>query len=472
MNIITSILKSWEHRHLTLKGKITILKSLVVPHILQLASVLPLSKKILCELERMLYDFAWENKRHLISKDTLILTYELGDFKMVSVKCLVDTVKIMFVKRLCNGVDAKWKVVAQELMGIHLNNICERRLIQSMKQNIKTEFYLDLLTTWFHFLTPTILTLDKLLIENIFNNPMFLIAGEVITQKRYQWEVSGIVKVSDLFDSNSKTFKTKVQLEEYFGTAIPDMTHNQIISSVASCLKKLPEIKPGNVPSNIMNASKQCLKDISKIQSSQVYSYCIARSISTPVSQNKWIENYPFLETINWKDVYQLRFKILLDTYIITLQHKILHRVFACNYKLYIWKIKESPECCFCSNFSDNLKHFFYYCPITKQFWDSLKTWLTVLVPFKIELTVLEVLLGVVNIDRKYYSVVNYVILIGKYFICKSKKNNKYLFFQNFLKSLKYKINLELGAYISQDRTATFKDRYGVLHEFLEEQII
>ena len=115
-------------------------------------------------------------------------------------------------------------------------------------------------------MTPTILTLDELLIENIFNNPMFLIAGEVITQKRYQWEVSGIVKVSDLFDSNSKTFKTKVQLEENFGTAIPDMTHNQIISSVVSCLKKLPEIKPGNnIPSNIMNASKQCLKDISKI---------------------------------------------------------------------------------------------------------------------------------------------------------------------------------------------------------------
>ena len=73
---------------------------------------------------------------------------------MVSVKCFVDTVQIMFVKRLCNGVDAKWKVVAQALMGIHLNNICERRLLQSIKQNIKTEFYLDLLTTWFHFLTP------------------------------------------------------------------------------------------------------------------------------------------------------------------------------------------------------------------------------------------------------------------------------------------------------------------------------
>ena len=138
-----------------------------------------------------------------------------------------------------------------------------------------------------------------------------------------------------------------------------------------------------------MNASKQCLKDINKIQSSQVYSYCIARSISTPVSQNKWIENYPFLENINWTNVYQLPFKIWLDTYIITLQYKILNRVFTCNYKPYIWKIKESPECCFCSNFSDNLEHFFYYCPITKQFCASLRTWLTVLVPFKIELTVL-----------------------------------------------------------------------------------
>ena len=142
---------SYHRDRATYAKLIAILKSLVVPHILQLASVLPLSKKILCELERMLYDFAWENKRHVISKDTLILTCELGGLKMVSVKCLVDTVKIMFVKKLCNGVDAKWKVVPQELMGIHLNNICERRLIQSIKQNIKTEFYLDLLTTWFHF---------------------------------------------------------------------------------------------------------------------------------------------------------------------------------------------------------------------------------------------------------------------------------------------------------------------------------
>ena len=46
----------------------------------------------------MLFDFAWENKRHLISKDTLILTHELGGLKMVSVTCLVETAKLCLSK--------------------------------------------------------------------------------------------------------------------------------------------------------------------------------------------------------------------------------------------------------------------------------------------------------------------------------------------------------------------------------------
>ena len=69
--------------------------------------------------------------------------------------------------------------------------------------------------------------------------------------------------------------KTKVQLEENFGLAVPDKTYKQINSTVASCLRKLPKIKPAKIPSNLVNASKQYLKDINKIQSSPVY-FCIA----------------------------------------------------------------------------------------------------------------------------------------------------------------------------------------------------
>ena len=67
-----------------------------------------------------------------------------------------------------------------------------------------------------------------------------------------------------------------------------------------------------------------------------------------PVSQNKWVEFYPFLEGVDWKNIYLLPSKTVIDTYLVTLQFKILHRVYACNYKLFQWKIKDSPECFVC----------------------------------------------------------------------------------------------------------------------------
>ena len=44
-----------------------------------------------------------------------------------------------------------------------------------------------------------------------------------------------------------------------------------------------------------------------------------------PNSQDKWIENYPFLEVANWTKIYKLPFKICSDTYTHTLQYKMLH---------------------------------------------------------------------------------------------------------------------------------------------------
>ena len=121
-----------------------------------------------------------------------------------------------------------------------------------------------------------------------------------------------------------------------------------------------------------------------------------------------------------------------------------------------MWSIKKSPECNVCKH-TDNLEHYFYYCPDTASFWTDVKNWLKPLLSINFEFSVLEILLGAVNISKDYYYTVNYVILTGKYFIYKSKKTLKHLFFHNFLKFLKWRLKLEFGAYINQDRAAVFK---------------
>ena len=72
-----------------------------------------------------------------------------------------------------------------------------------------------------------------------------------------------------------------------------------------------------------------------------------------------------------------------------------------------------------------------------------------------------------VTVELKYWYMVNYIIIIGKYFIYKSRKNGEHLFFANFQKYLKWKLKLEQGVFISQGRLGIFEARLGLLYDNL-----
>ena len=82
------------------KGKITILKSLIVPHILLLASVLSFGSPLLAELDTTFFNIVWSNGLHTFSKNVLIQPAELGNLKMISSKHIVETANVMWIKRI------------------------------------------------------------------------------------------------------------------------------------------------------------------------------------------------------------------------------------------------------------------------------------------------------------------------------------------------------------------------------------
>ena len=75
---IEGILNTWEARIITLKGKITILKSLVMPHINILASILHSDKNVVDDIDKLMFDFLWNKGHPLIAKETLIQPIYLG----------------------------------------------------------------------------------------------------------------------------------------------------------------------------------------------------------------------------------------------------------------------------------------------------------------------------------------------------------------------------------------------------------
>ena len=133
---------------------------------------------------------------------------------------------------------------------------------------------------------------------------------------------------------------------------------------------------------------------------------------------------------------------------------------------MFVWKIKNTPNCDYCGQI-DNLEHFFFYCPDTYHFWDQIRTWFVKFGIHNINLTVLEVLFGLVNLQPKLYFLVNYVVLVAKSYIRNCKKNNKNLLFKIFLKELKWKLKLEEMAYINTGRPKVYSDRFVLMNEML-----
>ena len=191
------------------------------------------------------------------------------------------------------------------------------------------------------------------------------------------------------------------ELERMYNINISIMKYNQIISAIPREWKRLLQTP---LLTNVGSGNQipyKCFSNIQTLKNSQIYKYFVTQKIITPVSQNKWVEYYPFLEHVDWKKIYVLCFKIVKDTYIQTMQFKILHRVYNCNYNLFTWGISQTQSCESCQGV-DNLEHYFYYCQDVKSFWENVSEWLAETMNINKTFTVLEVLLGLINLNPKF----------------------------------------------------------------------
>ena len=79
------ILCLWNARNISLKGRITIIKSLVLPKIILSLSLIYVPKEVLDRLNKILMDFLWKHKMSKIKKEITTGLIEDRGLKMVDV---------------------------------------------------------------------------------------------------------------------------------------------------------------------------------------------------------------------------------------------------------------------------------------------------------------------------------------------------------------------------------------------------
>ena len=92
-----------------------------------------------------------------------------------------------------------------------------------------------------------------------------------------------------------------------------------------------------------------------------------------------------------------------------------------------------------------------------------MEEWLKDSIGFKIKFMLLEILLGFYYIDKKYYYMLNYLIIYGKYYIFQCRSNRKNPSLRIFLLLVKDRLSLDKYIYISKGKSIQFDERFGFL---------
>ena len=87
MEKIEKILISWKFRNLTPIGRITVIKTLVIPKLNHLILTIPNpSVEFIIAFERKLFNFVWNNKPDKIKRNSVVQDYKNGGLKLIDFK--------------------------------------------------------------------------------------------------------------------------------------------------------------------------------------------------------------------------------------------------------------------------------------------------------------------------------------------------------------------------------------------------
>jgi hypothetical protein len=459
---IKSLLNNWKQRTLSLKGKITIINSLIIPMIIYPSSLIYTPQTVISELKTLILDFIWHGKTSKISYNTLIQRIDHGGLKLIDIESKITSIQLNWIKRLIDTDMSNWQAIVKKLLN-------SNELEEYFKQNrnpVKTYslFYNSIIKNWGKLRTT--INPNKYLLKNeiIWNNKHIKINEKSINWKK--WINSGIYKIEDILDKDSRFLKLET-LKEKYKLNVNILNYISLIKNIPKAWLEILKDK-SDIPSDTDLKLVRILNG--NINAKDIYWILVDRKYKEHPSIRKWEEDYPALVEENeiWPKIYYNSYITTRETTLQSFQYRIINRTINCTKKLYDWGISSTPNCLYCGAV-DNIIHFLLKCEKVKNFWKSLLSWWNSMNIQNIYIygndLAENIIFGFHIIDETFRTL-NYICLNAKYYIYKKRiwENNNICFFE-FLIILKNKLIIEKQICIKTNREDMFRIHEVVLNE-------
>ena len=99
LNEIQKMINLWKLRGLSLFGKVTIVKSFLIPKLLYVSSIIETPPEIIKQLEKMIYTFLWKGPDK-VTRLSVINTLENGGLNLTDLELHIKALRFSWIPRL------------------------------------------------------------------------------------------------------------------------------------------------------------------------------------------------------------------------------------------------------------------------------------------------------------------------------------------------------------------------------------
>ena len=359
----------WKRRKLTLMGKITVIKSLLLAKMVHIFISLPTPPPAIIKLlEKIIHDFLWNSRSDPVKRSKLVQNTMHDGINITDITSFIKSLKIGWVKRLYTSKQSWAFLVKSNLPAIETFLTYGSKKLKAIVKTQHNSFWKDVFNAWIEFIHLYKPSDECILTSTIWFSNFSKFKTSIIKT----WDKNGLRFIGDLINRDTGRFYSHADLRRIYNIPITFLCYESLI-------RGLPNINFGtnNFKFNRPTLPYQLALINRNINTGRLaYQEFIARlrtkyKNSQEAWVNKWNQNG--IETPYIGSMLTIC-SVTTNTYLQSFHFKIITNVIATNRYLNIIGKSETALCTLCKRSFETVDHLFWTCPKTQAFIGNIKS--------------------------------------------------------------------------------------------------
>ena len=451
--LIRKEIAQWNRRHLSLLGKVTVIKSLLLSKLVHIFIALPRpSPSMIKRIETLLFQFLWNNRSDLVKRAKVTQPYGCDGLRMVDVGSFIKSMKIGWIKRLYWSSQQWAQLIKLDLPPVELMLTYGSKKMRSLTKTLTYPFWVEVIHAWADFIELRKPDSAELLTDSLWCSDHTKYKYDIVKS----WDNKGLRFINDLINPSSGRLLGREELEHKYSINMTFLCYHSLIRSLPAEIRNQTRIQRLQLPiisykltyvARNVELTREAYREFVRALKPK---YNEAQQLW----QNKWVRD---IGTAYEGSMYDIR-AATDDTYIQSFHFKIVSRVITTNRFLHLIGRSDHESCTFCSDASETLKHMFWTCPIVQTFINMLK--LKVYEQFSIHTAFEETTWFFPNLGKlnKFEML---IITLAKLVIYKARNISTRPDVRHFLRLLRIQAEKEQGSARGRNRMNEFNEKWG-----------